>query len=132
MSMTDPIADMLTRIRNAARARHRTVDVPASKLKREIARILLEQGYLSRVYVVDDNKQGMLRLYLRYDRDGEPVIRGLKRISRPGLRRYTKVENMPRVLNGLGIAIVSTSKGVMTDAECRKVGVGGEVLCHVW
>jgi len=132
MSMTDPIADMLTRIRNACTAGHRTVDMPASNIKREVARILLEQGFLNKVYVVEDNKQGMLRLYLRYDRDGKPVIHGLRRRSKPGLRRYASVQNMDRVLNGLGIAVVTTSKGVMTDEECRKVGVGGEVLCHVW
>jgi len=130
--MTDPIADMLTRIRNACRAGYRKVDMPASTLKREVARILLEQGYVDEVYVVDDNKQGMLRIYLRYDRDGKPVIRGLVRSSTPGRRRYAGANAMDRVLNGLGIAIVTTSKGVMTDAECRRVGVGGEVLCHVW
>ncbi len=132
MSMTDPIADMLTRVRNACQAGHRTVDVPASNIKREIARILLEQGYLNRVYVVDDKKQGMLRLYLRYDRDGNPILRGLRRASTPGRRRYRGAQMVDRVLNGLGIAIITTSKGVMTDEECRKVGVGGEVLCHVW
>ncbi|HNZ39898.1 MAG TPA: 30S ribosomal protein S8 [Candidatus Latescibacteria bacterium] len=132
MSMTDPIADFLTRIRNACKAGHRKVDIPASTLKREVARILLEQGYVEDVYVVDDGKQGMLRIYLRYLRDGKPVIRGLARRSKPGLRRYNGAQTMDRVLNGLGIAIVSTSKGVMTDAECRRIGVGGEVLCHVW
>ena len=132
MSMTDPIADMLTRVRNACQAAHRTVDMPASNIKREIARILLEQGYLNRVYVVEDDKQGMLRLYLRYDRDGIPVIRGLRRASKPGLRRYRGTNAMDRVLNGLGVAIVTTSKGVMTGEACRKAGIGGEVLCHVW
>ena len=132
MSMTDPIADFLTRIRNACKAGHRKADIPASTLKREVARILLEQGYVEDVYVVDDGKQGMLRIYLRYLRDGKPVIRGLARRSKPGLRRYAGAQSMDRVLNGLGIAIVSTSKGVMTDAECRRIGVGGEVLCHVW
>ena len=132
MSMTDPIADMLTRVRNACRAGHRTVDLPASNIKREIARILLEQGYLNRVYVVEDNKQNMLRLYLRYDRDGRPIIRGVRRASTPGRRRYRSSDAVDRVLNGLGVAIVTTSKGVMTDDECRKAGVGGEVLCHVW
>jgi len=132
MSMTDPIADFLRRIRNACKAGHRKVDIPASTLKREVARILLEQGYVEDVYVVDDGKQGMLRIYLRYLRDGRPVIRGLARRSKPGLRRYAGAQTMDRVLNGLGIAIVSTSKGVMTDAECRRIGVGGEVLCHVW
>jgi small subunit ribosomal protein S8 len=132
MSMTDPIADMLTRIRNACRAGHRTVDLPASNIKREIARILLEQGYVNRVFVVEDSKQGMLRIYLRYDRDGNPIIRGLRRASKPGLRRYRTAADMDRVLNGLGIAVVTTSKGLMTDEECRKAGVGGEVLCHIW
>lgn len=132
MSMTDPIADMLTRIRNACRAGHRTVDLPASNIKREIARILLEQGYVNRVFVVEDSKQGMLRIYLRYDRDGKPIIRGLRRASKPGLRRYRAAADMDRVLNGLGVAVVTTSKGVMTDEECRKSGVGGEVLCHIW
>ncbi len=132
MSMTDPIADMLTRIRNACKAGHRKVDLPASKLKREVARILLEQGYVSDVYAVEDDKQGMLRIYLRYDRDGKPVMRGLVRASTPGRRRYAGAAGMDRVLNGLGVAIVTTSKGVMTDAECRRIGVGGEVLCHVW
>ena len=132
MSMTDPIADMLTRIRNAGRAGHRTVNLPASTVKREIARILLEQGYVEKVFVVEDDKQGMLRIYLRYDREGTPVIQGLTRMSKPGLRKYSKVYKLDRVLNGLGVAIVSTSKGVMTDEECRKVGVGGEILCHVW
>ena len=132
MSMTDPIADMLTRVRNGCRAGHRTVDMSASNLKKDIARILLEQGYLEKVYLVDDGKQGMLRLYLRYDKEGRPVIQGLKRISRPGLRRFAGVKSMHRVLNGLGVAIVTTSHGVMTDYECRQANLGGEVLCHVW
>lgn len=132
MSMTDPIADLLTRVRNACKAGHRKVDIPASTVKREVARILLEQGYVEDVYVVEDGKQGTLRIYLRYLKDGKPLIRGIARRSRPGLRRYAGVDNMDRVLNGLGIAIVTTSKGVMTDAECRRAGVGGEVLCHVW
>lgn len=132
MSMTDPIADMLTRIRNAGRAGHRKVDLPASKLKREVARLLLEQGYVDDVYMVDNIKQGMLRIYLRFDRDGKPLIRGIVRTSTPGRRRYVGAAGMERVLNGLGVAIVTTSKGVMTDAECRRIGVGGEVLCHVW
>jgi small subunit ribosomal protein S8 len=132
MSMTDPIADMLTRIRNACKAGHRTTDVPASNLKKEVSRILLEQGYVAKVYFVSDDKQGMLRLYLRYDKEGKPIIQGLKRVSRPGLRRFTGVTSMDRVLNGLGIAIVTTSRGVMTDNDCRIANVGGEVLCHVW
>ena len=132
MSMTDPIADMLTRIRNACRAGHKKVDVPASNLKRELARIMLEQGYLEKVYYVEDDKQGMLRLYLRYDREGNPVIQGLQRVSKPGLRMFSGAKDMNRVLNGLGVAIVTTSRGVMTDHDCRQQGVGGEVLCKVW
>ena len=132
MSMTDPIADMLTRVRNACRAGHRKVDVPASTLKRELARILLEQGYVNEVYLVEDEKQGMLRLYLRYDRDGTPTTRGLRRTSTPGRRRYAKAARMDRVLNDLGIAIVTTSKGVMTDKEARELSLGGELLCNVW
>ena len=106
--------------------------MPASNLKKQVSRILLEQGYLEKVYFVNDDKQGMLRLYLRYDKEGTPVIQGLQRVSRPGLRRFTGVKSMDRVLNGLGIAIVTTSRGVMTDHECRCENIGGEVLCHVW
>ena len=132
MSMTDPVADMLTRVRNACRAGHKKVDLPASNLKKEVARILLEQGYLDKVYFVDDGRQGMLRLYIRYDREGKPVIHGLQRVSKPGLRKFAGCQDMERVLNGLGIAIVTTSRGVMTDHECRREGVGGEILCQVW
>lgn len=132
MSMTDPIADMLTRIRNACQARHRRVDVPASKLKREIARVLAEERFIDNFAHYDDDKQGMLRLYLRYDEDQESIIRGLKRVSRPGLRQYAAKDRLPRVLRGLGVAIVSTSSGVLTDRDARKRGVGGEVLCQVW
>ena len=132
MSMTDPVADMLTRIRNACRAGHKKVDLPASNLKKEVARILLEQGYLDKVYFVDDGGQGMLRLYLRYDREGKPIIQGLERVSKPGLRKFAGSKNMERVLNGLGVAIVTTSRGVMTDYQCRSEGVGGEILCQVW
>ena len=132
MSMTDPIADMLTRIRNASRAKHPRVDVPASKLKREIARVLAETRFIDNFAFIEDDKQGVLRLYLRYDKDDKSIIQGMKRISRPGLRQYAGNGNIPRVLRGLGIAIVSTSRGVMTDREARRAGVGGEVLCSVW
>jgi len=132
MSMTDPIADMLTRVRNACKAKHRRVDVPASNLKREIARVLAETRFIDNFALVQDDKQGMLRLYLRYDSDNRSLIRGIQRMSRPGLRHYAPRTEVPRVLRGLGIAIVSTSNGVMTDREARKAGVGGEVLCKVW
>ena len=132
MSMTDPIADMLTRIRNACHAKHPRVDVPASNLKREVARVLAECRFIDNFAHIEDNKQGVLRLYLRYDRESNSIIRGLKRVSRPGLRNYSGKAEIPRVLRGLGVAIVSTSKGVMTDREARTAGVGGEVLCNVW
>ena len=132
MSMTDPIADMLTRIRNACQAKHPRVDVPASNLKRELARVLAESRFIDNFAVIEDDKQGVLRLYLRYDRDNKSIIHGLKRISRPGLRQYSGKTDIPRVLRGLGISIVSTSKGVMTDREARAGGVGGEILCNVW
>jgi small subunit ribosomal protein S8 len=132
MSMTDPIADMLTRIRNACHAKHPRVDVPASNLKREVARVLAECRFIDNFAHIEDNKQGVLRLYLRYDRESNSIIRGLKRVSRPGLRNYSGKGQIPRVLRGLGVAIVSTSKGVMTDREARTAGVGGEVLCNVW
>ncbi|MFA6110120.1 MAG: 30S ribosomal protein S8 [Candidatus Latescibacterota bacterium] len=132
MSMTDPIADMLTRIRNAAHAGHRKVDVPASGLKREIARVLAENRFIDNFACIEDPKQGILRLYLRYDQENESLIRGIQRVSTPGLREYASKTGVPRVLRGLGIAIVSTSRGVMTDQEARKAGVGGEVLCKVW
>lgn len=132
MSMTDPIADMLTRIRNACGARHAKVDVPASKLKREIARVLAETRFIDNFAYIEDDKQGMLRLYLRYDQESQSLIHGLQRVSRPGLRLYAPQDGIPRVLRGLGIAIVSTSKGVMTDREARRTGVGGEILCKVW
>ena len=132
MSMTDPIADMLTRIRNACQAKHPRVDVPASNLKRELARVLAESRFIDNFAVIEDYKQGVLRLYLRYDRDNKSIIHGLKRVSRPGLRQYSGKTDIPRVLRGLGIAIVSTSKGVMTDREARAGGVGGEILCNVW
>lgn len=132
MSMTDPIADMLTRIRNGIQSRHDRVELPSSKLKVEIARILKSEGFISNYKVVDDKTQPMLRVYLKYSEDGEPVIHGIERISRPGRRVYRNKQEIPRVLGGLGLAIVSTSKGVLSGAEAVKNGVGGEVLCQVW
>lgn len=132
MSMTDPIADMLTRIRNACHAGHRRVDIPASKLKREIARVLAENRFIDNFAFIEDDKQGVLRLYLRYGKNSESLILGIQRVSRPGLRHYSSKSKIPRILRGLGIAIVSTSRGVMTDREARSAGVGGEVLCKVW
>jgi small subunit ribosomal protein S8 len=132
MSMTDPIADYLTRIRNALRAGHKKVDIPASRLKTDITRILQEQHYIHSFVLVEDGKQGILRIYLRYDEKEEPVISGLQRVSKPGKRFYVGVDEIPRVLNNLGIAILSTPKGVMTGQQARKAGVGGEVLCYVW
>ncbi len=132
MSMTDPVADMLTRVRNASRAKHPRVDIPASKLKREIARVLAETRFIDNFAFIEDDKQGTLRLYLRYDKSNRSIIRGVKRLSRPGLRRYAGNSDIPRILRGLGIAIVSTSKGVMTDREARRAGIGGEILCSVW
>ena len=132
MSMSDPIADMLTRIRNAAGAGHRKVDIPGSRIKTEIARILKTKGFIHNYARVEDNRQGYIRLYLRYSSDDESAIQGLERISRPGLRRYVSVGDVPRVLNGLGVAVLSTSRGILTDSEARMAGVGGEVLCHLW
>jgi small subunit ribosomal protein S8 len=132
MSMTDPIADMLTRIRNGIQSRHDRVDVPASKLKVEIARILKSEGFISNYKVVEEKPQSLLRVYLKYSEEGEPVIHGIERISRPGRRVYRNKQEIPRVLGGLGLAIVSTSRGVMAGAEAVKSGIGGEVLCQVW
>lgn len=132
MSMTDPIADYLTRIRNALKAKHTKVDVPYSKLKEEVTRILLEYRYIQNYLNIDDGKQGMIRIYLKYDEDEKSVISSIKRISKPGLRKYVNANEIPRVLNNLGIAILSTSKGVVTDREARQFGVGGEVLCYIW
>ncbi|MCE2447625.1 MAG: 30S ribosomal protein S8 [Candidatus Latescibacteria bacterium] len=132
MSMTDPIADMLTRIRNASSAKHPRVDVPASRLKREVARVLAESRFIDNFAFIEDSKQGILRLYLRYDQNDNSIIRGIERVSKPGLRQYAGKADVPRVLRGLGIAIVSTSKGVMTDKQARMNGVGGEILCSVW
>lgn len=133
MTMSDPIADMLTRIRNANTAKHDTVDVPASKMKTAIAEILLNEGYIKKYDIVEDGAFKTIHITLKYGADkNEKVISGLKRISKPGLRVYANTEDMPKVLGGLGIAIVSTNKGVVTDKEARKLGVGGEVLCFVW
>ncbi len=132
MTMTDPIADMLTRVRNANAVKHETVDVPASNLKREIANILLEEGFIKGYDVIEDGKQGILRIQLKYGKANEKVLTGIKRISKPGLRVYAKRDEMPRVLGGLGIAIISTSRGIITDKMARKEGVGGEVIAYVW
>lgn len=132
MVMTDPIADMLTRIRNANMVRHEKLEVPASKMKREIAEILKREGFIRDVEYIEDNKQGILRIFLKYGPNNERVITGLKRISKPGLRVYAKANEVPRVLNGLGIAILSTSQGILTDKEARKKGTGGEVLAYIW
>ena len=132
MSMTDPIADMLTRIRNANNAGHKNVEIPASKEKKAIAAILLEEGYIKKYDVIDDGKQGVIKITLKYGEEKARVIAGLKRISKPGLRVYVGKDDVPKVLNGLGIAIISTSKGVITDKAARKAGVGGEVVCYVW
>ncbi len=132
MVMTDPIADYLTRIRNANMAKHNSVEVPASNIKKSISEILKREGFIRDYEVTDDNKQGMIKIFLKYGPDGERVISGLKRISKPGLRNYVSAENLPKVLNGLGIAIVSTSAGVITDKEARQKDVGGEVVAYVW
>ncbi|SFS84492.1 30S ribosomal protein S8 [Marininema halotolerans] len=132
MVMTDPIADMLTRIRNANLVRHESLEVPASKLKRDLAEILKREGFIRDAEYVEDGKQGIIRIFLKYGADNSRVITGLKRISKPGLRVYAKYDEIPRVLRGLGIAVVSTSKGVMTDKEARSAKVGGEVLAYIW
>jgi small subunit ribosomal protein S8 len=132
MSMTDPIADMLTRIRNANRAKHKRVDLPRSNMKLEIAKVLLRERFIAKYKVVDDGRHGTIRVYLRYTPSGDRVITGLKRVSTSGLRRYVRRERIPRVHDGLGTAILSTSKGILTDKEARRVGVGGELLCYVW
>jgi small subunit ribosomal protein S8 len=132
MVMTDPIADMLTRIRNANMVKHEKLELPASKIKTDIADILKREGFVRDYEVIEDNKQGILRIFLKYGANEERVITGIKRISKPGLRVYAKADEVPRVLNGLGIAIVSTSKGVLSDKEARSQAVGGEVLAYVW
>ncbi len=132
MVMTDPIADMLTRIRNASSVKHEAVDIPRSKLKEELARILKEEGFIKEYRVLEDDKQGKIRVYLKYDSNKGQVIKGIKRISKPGLRVYANKDEVPRVLGGLGVAIISTSQGIMTDRLARKEGIGGEVICYVW
>ena len=132
MQMSDVIADMLTRIRNASNAKHATVDIPASNMKKSIADILAAEGYISGYEIIEDNKQGTIRVTLKYTGKKQPVIRGIRRVSKPGLRIYAGCEDMPRVMNGLGIAIVSTSKGIITDKLARKEKVGGEVIAFVW
>ena len=132
MQMSDVIADMLTRIRNANNAKHQTVDIPASNLKKAIAEILTEEGYVKSYQVIDDGKQGTIRVTLKYLQGKQKVIRGIRRVSKPGLRIYAGCEDMPRVMNGLGIAIVSTSKGIMTGKKAKALNVGGEVLAFVW
>lgn len=132
MSMSDPIADMLTRIRNANMVKHESVEVPASNMKEEIARILLEQGYIKGYNVIDDNKQGIIKIRLKYTKDGQKAISGLRKISKPGMRVYADKDSVPRVYNGIGVSIISTSKGMLTDKEARENKVGGEVICYVW
>ena len=132
MNITDPIADMLTRIRNANSAKHKTVDIPASKMKTAIAEILFKEGYIKSFELINNENQGIIRITLKYDEKGARVIDGIKRISKPGLRVYAGKEELPRVLNGLGTAIISTSKGLKTDKEAREAGMGGEVLAYVW
>ena len=132
MHITDPVADMLTRIRNANSAKHETVDVPASKMKKAIAEILHEEGYIKGYQIIDDGKQGIIKITLKYGANKEKVLSGLKRISKPGLRVYSSREELPKVLKGLGIAIISTSKGIMTDKKARALNIGGEVLAFIW
>ena len=132
MVMTDPIADFLTRIRNANMAKHESLEVPASKIKRDIAEILKNEGFVRDVEYIEDNKQGIIRVFLKYGKNGERVISGIRRISKPGLRSYVKADAVPKVLNGLGIAILSTSEGVITDKEARAKKIGGEVIAYIW
>lgn len=132
MTMTDPIADMLTRIRNANTVGHETVDIPASKIKKSIAEILLEEGYIKGFEEIDDNKQGIIKIDMKYGANKERVISGIKKISKPGLKVYAKADQVPRVLGGLGVAIISSSKGVVSDKKARALGVGGEVICYIW
>ena len=130
--LTDPIADMLNRIRNAQKAGHEKVDVASSRVKLEIAKILEEEGYIKKYKLLKDRKQGLIRITLKYDEGGQPAILGLKRISRPGRRYYVSKDNIPKVLDGMGISVLSTSKGIITDKKCSKEGIGGEVICEVW
>lgn len=132
MQITDTIADLLTRIRNASTAKHATVDIPASNMKKSITQILVDEGYIKGFQVIDDGKQGIIRITLKYDENNASVITGLRRVSKPGLRFYSSCEDMPKVMKGLGIAIVSTSKGIVTDKKARELNVGGEVLAFIW
>lgn len=132
MVMTDPIADMLTRIRNANIVKHETLDVPASNMKKALAEILLQEGFIKNFELIEDGKQGIIRMELKYGQNKQRVITGLKRISKPGLRVYAKRDEIPRVLGGLGIAVLSTSQGIMTDKKARTAGIGGEVICYIW
>ena len=132
MSVSDPIADFLTGLRNAIRAKHRKVDVPATRLKTEIARVLLRERYINNFKVIEDRKQGVLRLYLKYTADEQNVISGIKRMSTPGRRQYLRKDRIPRVMAGMGTTILSTSRGLMTDREAREAGLGGEIICQVW
>ncbi len=132
MAMSDPIADMLTRIRNAGKAKFIKVDIPGSRLKKDLARLMLKQGYITDYKFVEDGKQGILRIYLKYDEDKKHVIYGIERVSKPGRRVYLKSKNIQPVLNGLGVAAISTSKGIITDKDARRENVGGEILCKIW
>jgi small subunit ribosomal protein S8 len=132
MVMTDPIADMLTRIRNASSVRHNTVDIPASKMKLELARILKDEGFVREYEVINNSKPSVIRIFLKYGPQKEKVISGIKRISKPGLRVYAGKDEVPKVLGGLGCAILSTSEGILTDKQCRQKGIGGEVICYIW
>lgn len=132
MSMTDPVSDMLTRIRNATTVRHDRTDIPASKTKLEIAKILKQEGYIRTFKTIEEGPQGLIRVYLKYAEDGEPVIHGLQRVSKPGRRVYRGADDLPRVRNGLGVAVVSTNRGVLTDEQARSLRVGGEILCEIW
>lgn len=132
MAMTDPVADMLTRIRNANTVGHNTVDIPASKVKKAIAEIMTKEGYIKGYSIIDENSQGTIRVQMKYGADKEKVISGLKKISKPGLKVYAKSSEVPKVLGGLGIAIISTSSGIISDKEARRLGVGGEVICYIW
>ena len=132
MSMTDPIADMLTRIRNALMASYNTVDIPSSRLKIDIAKVLKSEGFIKNFKILADQKQGIMRVFFKYDEKGDAVIGGLKRVSKPGCRIYTKGDRIPQVLDGYGINILTTSKGVMTDRQAKKLGVGGEIICSIW
>ncbi|MBN1906761.1 MAG: 30S ribosomal protein S8 [Deltaproteobacteria bacterium] len=132
MGMTDPIADMLTRIRNALMASYNSVDIPGSRMKINIAKVLKSEGFIKNFKLVDDKKQGIIKIYFKYDEKGVPTIDGLKRVSKPGCRIYAKRDNIPKILNGFGINVLSTSKGIITDKQAREIGVGGEIICSVW